>query len=461
MKLWKFWEMDKTEFANSTPEMALILAAGLGSRLRPQTKTPKPLTRVLGLTLAERVVCTLLDAGIRRFLVTLGHEAETVRAHFSDIARRRGITIDFIEAEDWERGNGASALAAKGRTGEAPFFLVMIDHLFDPKIARALADDPPAPEEMRLAVDRDKDAIFDLDDVTRVKIDDGRIQAIEKNLGDWDAGDTGVMLCTSGLFEGLERAAARNEHGLSDGLGELAGEGRARTVDVTGMSWLDVDTPEALREAERRLMRDQGRKTRDGPVSRHLNRPVSRWLSRYLVRTTVTPNQISLISWLLSCVAAGLMAMNGYPALAAGGALAQLASVIDGCDGEIARLKHSQSEFGGWFDAVLDRYADAVLLFGLMWHEFAATGTNLSVMLGFAAIVGSFLNSYTADKYDGLMAQRLQGASYFRLGRDVRVFVIFLGALMNLPLVTLGIVALVMNVEVVRRIMICRRAPAA
>ncbi len=92
-----------------------------------------------------------------------------------------------------------------------------------------------------------------------------------------------------------------------------------------------------------------------------------------------------------------------------------------------------------------------------MWHEFAATGTNLSVVLGFAAIVGSFLNSYTADKYDGLMAQRLQGASYIRLGRDVRVFVIFLGALMNLPLFTLGVVAVVMNVEVVRRIVVCAR----
>ena len=119
-------------------------------------------------------------------------------------------------------------------------------------------------------------------------------------------------------------------------------------------------------------------------MSRHLNRPVSRWLSRYLVRTTVTPNQISLISWMLSCVAAGLMAVSGYPALAAGGSLAQLASIIDGCDGEIARLKRFQSEFGGWFDAVLDRYA-AFLLFGLMWHEYAATGTNLSVVLGFAA----------------------------------------------------------------------------
>ncbi len=254
--------------------------------------------------------------------------------------------------------------------------------------------------------------------------------------------------------------AASNKHGLSDGLRELAGEGRAKTVDVTGLPWLDVDTPEALREAERRLMRDQGRKTRDGPVSRHLNRPISRWLSRTLVRTTVTPNQISLASWLLSCIAAGLMALGGYPALAAGGVLAQLASVVDGCDGEIARLKHSQSAFGGWFDAVLDRYADAVLLFGLMWHEFATTGTNLSVVLGFAAIVGSFLNSYTADKYDGLMAQRLQGASYFRLGRDVRVFIIFLGAVLNQPLFTLGVVALVMNVEVVRRIVVCARAEA-
>jgi CDP-L-myo-inositol myo-inositolphosphotransferase len=450
--------MEKTDLANAEPEMALILAAGSGSRLRPHTKTPKPLTRVLGLSLAERVVCTLLDIGVRRFIVTLGHEAETVRAHFTGIARRRGVMIDYIEAEDWQRGNGASALAAKDHTGEGPFFLVMTDHLFDPGIARALAGTPPAPGEMCLAVDRDKDGIFDLDDVTRVKIDDGRIQKIGKMLDDWDAGDTGVMLCASGLFEGLERAAAQNRHGLSDGLGELAGDGRAATVDVTGMAWLDVDTPDALREAGRRLLRDQGRKTRDGPVSRHLNRPVSRWLSRYLVRTSVTPNQISLISWMLSCVAAVSMAVSGYPALAIGGALAQLASIIDGCDGEIARLKHSQSEFGGWFDAVLDRYADSFLLFGLMWHEFSSTGTHLSVALGFAAIVGSFLNSYTADKYDGLMAVRLQGASYFRLGRDVRVFIIFLGALFNLPLVTLAVVAMVMNVEVVRRIVVCAGA---
>jgi CDP-L-myo-inositol myo-inositolphosphotransferase len=56
---------------------------------------------------------------------------------------------------------------------------------------------------------------------------------------------------------------------------------------------------------------------------------------------------------------------------------------------------------------------------------------------------------------------KLRGASYFRLGRDVRVFLICLGALFNQPLLTLAVIAPVMNVEVVRRIFLCRREEAA
>ncbi|MFP6830017.1 MAG: NTP transferase domain-containing protein [Gammaproteobacteria bacterium] len=440
------------------PEVAVVLAAGLGERLRASTGEPKPLTRVLGLSLAERVMSTLHEAvDIRRFVVTVGHDAETVRRHFTDIARHRGLAVEFVEAEDWQRGNGASALAARERTGKLPFFLVMSDHLFVPAIAQALVSNPPAPGEMCLAVDGDKTVAFDLDDLTRVRSDHGRITEIEKNLAPWDAGDTGVMLCTAGLFEGLERAAEQGKHGLSDGVRELARERRARVVDVSGRPWLDVDTPAALREAERRLMRDAGGKRTDGPVARHLNRPLSRWLSRYLVRTPVTPVQISVLSCVLSCIAAVLFVVGGYPALAAGGAIAQFASIVDGCDGEVARLKLCQSEFGGWLDAIFDRYADAFLLLGLAWHEFSATGTHLSIVVGFAAILGSYMNSYTADKYDGLMASKLGGASYIRLGRDVRVFVIFLGALANQPLLTLIVIALVMNAEVGRRIFVCAR----
>ncbi|MBW2358288.1 MAG: CDP-alcohol phosphatidyltransferase family protein [Deltaproteobacteria bacterium] len=78
-----------------------------------------------------------------------------------------------------------------------------------------------------------------------------------------------------------------------------------------------------------------------------------------------------MFSFLCSILAAGLFALGGYPALLAGGLMAQFAMVIDCCDGAVARLKFQISQYGGWFDAVLDRYADAFLLFGLMWHAYA------------------------------------------------------------------------------------------
>ena len=51
--------------------------------------------------------------------------------------------------------------------------------------------------------------------------------------------------------------------------------------------------------------------------------------------------------------------------------VAQVSSIIDGCDSEIARLKRLERDFGAWFDAVLDRYADAFLQFGLLQHSYA------------------------------------------------------------------------------------------
>jgi len=438
------------------PQVAVILAAGSGSRLYSTAHTPKPLIKVVGLSLAERVICTLSKAvNIRHFIVVLGFEAERVKAHFTDIARRRNVTIEFQEATDWQRGNGVSALAAKGHTGAAPFFLVMSDHMFDMAIPQALVQNPPASGSVCLAVDHDKAGIFDLDDVTRVQITNNRIKAIDKNLQQWDAGDTGVFLCTTALFEGLELAVSRSKYGLSDALRELAQVDRAGTIDITGQSWLDVDTLQALHEAEHRLLQALSDKPNDGPVARHLNRPISRWITRYLVHTPVTPNLISFVSWLLSCFAAVLFVIGGYPALALGGLIAQFASIIDGCDGEVARLKLSESKSGGWFDAVLDRYADAFLLFGLTWHVFSTNNTHSSLVIGFAAIIGSFMISYTADKYDGLLARKPQSANNFRLGRDIRVFIIFLGALFNQPLFALIVIALIMNIEVVRRIIVC------
>ena len=235
------------------PSKAVILAAGLGSRLAPTTDLPKPLVQVGGLTLAERTVLALREgAGIMNFLIMTGHRADIIAYHFDLISRRYDVTIGAVNATDWQLGNGASTLAARKHMGNAPFFLTMTDHILDPEIAETLSKNIPEPGEVCLAVDRDKNGIFDLGDVTRVQIEDSQIREIGKNLERWDAADTGVMICTSGIFEGLEQAATNGLYSLSDGLRHLAERGRARAVDVTGKYWLDVDTPEALLEAESR-----------------------------------------------------------------------------------------------------------------------------------------------------------------------------------------------------------------
>jgi len=166
------------------------------------------------------------------------------------------------------------------------------------------------------------------------------------------------------------------------------------------------------------------------------------------------PNQISLFSFLLSIVAAGLFILGNYGYLALGGIIAQFASVIDGSDGEVARLKYLSSDYGGWFDAVLDRYADAFLLFGLTWYVYGQNLSPWALGVGFLAIIGSFMNSYTADKYDRLMKNCIQ--KRIRIGRDVRVLLIFLGAVSNHPYPVLIVIAVLMNAETIRRIIVCQ-----
>ena len=141
--------------------------------------------------------------------------------------------------------------------------------------------------------------------------------------------------------------------------------------------------------------------------------------------------------------------------------MAQFASVVDGCDGEVSRLKFQSSQYGGWFDAVLDRYADAMLLFGLTWHLFYSTdsGDSFIWLIGFAAIIGSFMLSYTADKYDNLMSHKINASKGFRLGRDIRVLLICIDAMTNQLYGLLVLIAVVMNIETLRRIVILHESP--
>jgi CDP-L-myo-inositol myo-inositolphosphotransferase len=434
----------------------LIIAAGKGSRLR-QRGDCKPLVPILGLPLIERVIRAAIEAGADDFFVITGYREELIRPFLADLADRLGIRITAIFNPDWEKENGLSVLKAKAYLQE-PFLLLMADHLFDPSIACELMALPLSEGEIALGVDKDtRNSFIDMKDVTRVKTNGGKIIDIGKDLTDFNGFDTGIFWCDPIIFSALERGAKTDgDTTLSAAVKILAADGKAKAFEINKRFWIDVDDPAAFNLAEDAILTHLQDKPNDGPVSRYINRPCSTRISRRLANYRITPNQISLFSFLCSVLAAGLFALNDYFALLLGGMVAQFASIVDGCDGEVARLTHQSSPYGGWFDAVLDRYADAFLLFGLTWHAYAGNTDGLVLPVGFLAIIGSFMVSYTADKHDSLMRDRIGHRRGLRMGRDTRVFLIFLGAVFNQAYLTLIVIAVVMNIETVRRLFICR-----
>ena len=430
----------------------LIIAAGEGSRLANRGGS-KPLVPLLGIPLIERVILTAKGAGLSDFYVVTGYNGEKLRNYLDTFNQGKDLKISHLINNQWKEQNGLSVLKAKGQI-EENFILLMSDHIFDESILTELLQEKITDGEIMLAVDYNlENKIVDVDDVTKVLVDGkDRVVNIGKDIKEYNAYDTGIFLCSTALFEALEEGSSRGETSLSAGIKILAKKKKARVFDIKESYWIDVDDENALKKAENILLSNL-KKTSDGPVSRHLNRPISIRISKYLLKGRITPNQISSFSFILSVAGTFFFFLGGYINLLIGGVLAQVSSIIDGCDGEIARLKFQTSEFGGWYDAVLDRYADAFLLFGLTYYVYFPSENFLYLLIGFLAIIGSFMNSYTADKYDGLMKKKLDpGKHYFRIGRDVRMFIIFLGTLINQPVLILFIIAFITNAENIRRI---------
>ena len=429
----------------------LIIAAGKGTRLAHKGD-PKPLVRLLGLSLIERVILTAKKCGLTDFYVVTGHKGEMVRSYLDKFSQERNVRISHITNEEWEKENGISVLKAKGVMKEN-FLLFMSDHVFAESALNRLMEQKIQDGEVLLCVDYQigDNNLVNLEDATKVRVERDKILDIGKNLRQYNAFDTGLFLCSPAIFEAIEESIQNGDSSLSGGIRVLAACGGAKAVDIGDAFWVDVDDEASSKRAEKKLLSLLKKET-DGPISRYLNRPISTRITKFLLNTGISPNEISFVSFLAAVVAAITFSLGGYLLLVIGGLFAQISSIVDGCDGEVARLKFKESRYGAWFDAVLDRYADAFLLFGLTMNAYHPVNALFTLGTGFMAIIGSFINSYTADRYDNVRKRWSQERKFPRLGRDVRIMIIFIGALMNQVLLTLAFIAVIMNLENVRRI---------
>jgi|GEM_PF-889469 len=141
-----------------------------------------------------------------------------------------------------------------------------------------------------------------------------------------------------------------------------------------------------------------------GLVARHLNKPVSFWITRnVLCKVAITPNQVTVGAGIIGLIGALIVAGGSYLSIVFGLFLTHVQSVLDGCDGELARVRFQQSASGEWLDTIVDDALNIILFTCLAIGVSGYTGSGRVGAVGFAATL--FLMFYNAIAYRELLRQ--------------------------------------------------------
>ena len=354
---------------------AVILAAGLGTRMGGK---PKGLLKVAGREILYRTIALLQRNGVERFiLVTNDRYAQLYR----EFLERHGFPAEFVINPEPEKGNGHSLHLARNYVS-GKFVLVMSDHVYSEAFVEK------AMSENGLIADR-RPRWVDIKEATKVKVRDGRVERIGKNLKEWDAVDTGFFILDGSIFEVTEELERERSGDYS--LSEVVERAKLPVTFLDGLGWTDVDTPEDLKRARKMLVKTAVKGTGDGFVSRHINRKISTEISALLM-DRVTPSVMTVFTFALGMVSALLTLVS----LPLAGILYQLSSILDGVDGELARAGLRTSKLGGYMDSILDRYVDGAFLALL---AYSSLSEPLWYLIALLTLLGSVMVSYSTERF--------------------------------------------------------------
>ena len=204
---------------------------------------------------------------------------------------------------------------------------------------------------------------------------------------------TGILRCPGALLEHVMYQAwgdiRKTSAPLQALLPGLIAATPTRAIDVSQHLWVPLVAPmqASVVAAEEQLMRRLGRKG-DSLIVRLLNRRMSQALTKRLVRTAITPNQITLFSATLGLTGAYLLAQPADLLQILGSLLFLCSTIIDGCDGEVARLTFQESDFGGKLDILMDNVVHLFLFPGIALGLYRENGDSLALFLGALTLAG-------------------------------------------------------------------------
>ena len=160
--------------------------------------------------------------------------------------------------------------------------------------------------------------------------------------------------------------------------------------EIAGELWQAVNTPSDRLIAERKLDEWLVKPT-DGLFAR-MNRRISIPISRQLIKFPVTPNMVTLFTLGVSFLAGVFFALGGYWYTVIGALLSVWASILDGCDGEVARLKLQVSNFGCWLETICDYLYYLFIFVGMSIGLARSRGTDAYLVWGGALIIGAVVS---------------------------------------------------------------------
>jgi choline kinase len=223
----------------------VILAAGQGQRLRPDTdhlpKTLLPLTATD--TILDTVVACLAAVGVRDLAITVGHAADRIRDHAPELERRFDVDVTIVDNDRPDWNNAYSLWSAREHYKDGAL-LVNGDTVHPASVERTL-----------LAADRGERLLLALDDhkpltdeAMKVRITDGDVKLIHKQQAvDEAAGEyIGVSLIPAALATDLTKALEATFESdptlyYEDAYQLLAEQGRVEAVSIGAVAWTEVD----------------------------------------------------------------------------------------------------------------------------------------------------------------------------------------------------------------------------
>ncbi len=441
---------------------AVILAAGEGSRLKAYFNRPKPLIPLLGLSLIERNILSLKECGIKDFIIITGCYDHEIRDYLGS-GKQLGVKINYLHNSDWKLGNGVSAYTFNQKYCEnEKYILMMADHIFELELLKAFIEEAKNIKEgeLLLASDRRLERVYDLDECTKIIANGNKAKVLGKNIKDFNAVDCGLFADTGVLQNALAKSIEQGAYTLTDAVNLLAEKGKVKLHFVDNY-WVDVDDSASYEHCKKVLLRSLI-PPKDGFISRVINRKFSIRITNLLAATKITPNQITVISFLMAIGSAVSFALSN-PII--GGLLAQFSSILDGVDGEIARLKFLKSKYGELFDSLLDRYADYLIVLGMAYTWYRTSDNSIAVLLiSAAALTGLPLSMLFKEKYKNISGKSYLPEindgilRYLPANRDGRLFIIMLGGILNMIPATLVLLAAITHLQTLCRLITVRKS---